>query len=89
MFKTLDIRSKYGFWRLSADTGSPITTFGDRLPSTKLRAGPSGLFLGGWPSKSAISMAVCIIPESAKSSIKIEHFDKKLTKNSKTGYGEP
>ena len=31
MFKTLDIRSEYGFWRISADTGSPITTFGDRL----------------------------------------------------------
>ena len=38
MFKTLDIRSKYGFWRVSADTGSPITTFGDRLGRLALQA---------------------------------------------------
>ena len=27
MFKTLDIRSKYGFWRLPADTGSPTPAY--------------------------------------------------------------
>ena len=27
MFETLDIRSKYGFWRVSADTGSPTPAY--------------------------------------------------------------
>ena len=44
-------------------------------PSTRLRT-------GGWPSKSAISMAVVIIPENSKCSIKFKlFFEKKLVGN--------
>ena len=55
MFKTLDIRLKNVFWRVSADTKTCL----------------SGLFAGGLPSNSAITMAIGIITKSSKCSIKI------------------